>query len=253
MAILLVVLSFLIAIVVHETFHALAMRRDGIKVVAAGLGLPIKPLFGHTYRGVRWTISPWLLGAYVQPSTKDFERMEEEMPYRTVAWHYNAGIVGNFLLAAACYTIAAAGTGHPVHALAGLGVGIVIWIFRRQIAAYVLPAVAVPLFVYFCWSLFHRITEGQQIAGMSGLSSMTPSSLSLSVFLFLLADISLFLGVVNAVPFFPMDNARCCSHLITRWFGGRTAEVFQLSGLGVLGVLTLVGVFTDLLTVGRSF
>lgn len=244
MGIAVVILTLLGAVTIHEAGHALVMRRLGIPVVEAGLGLPLPPtLLRFTAGGITWKLTPWLLGAYVSPGNKGAQRITA-LPFRDEASIDNAGIVVNLV---AGFGFAAIGSGLSWKAgvWAALAAAVVIW--RRVIAAYVLPALALPMLVFVTWSLARLWVQGQSGLGLAGLGEFTPHSFS--AWLALVTDFNLSLAFLNMLPLFPLDNAKVCQTFITRWAGKRATTWYQMAGAAVVLLMMAGAVVSDVWTV----
>lgn len=249
MSILVLYLALLVQVVLHEAGHMYAMRKAGVRVVEAGLGLMgLPPKLTVTDRtGFRWTLSPWLLGAYVKPHDDDWSKIENG-PYKSAAWQFNAGIVVNLGLGCAGLAAGHALQGHLVIA-AGWALGAVLTAaFPKAIAAYAIPAAGPLALALFLW-VFARAVNAGEVVGITGLAQAAPASLSLPVALRLFGALGLAIALLNAVPLVPTDNGRVWDRLLHGWFGHRTARVFQTVGISLMGAIIVYAVLTDLLNI----
>lgn len=241
LAIIYLIIAFLIAMVIHEYAHYRALRSDKIPVIEAGLGLGLWPVLRIPYRGVTWTLSPWLLGAYVKPSAADFEKMEKSTPYHNLAWHYGAGVWANFVLAFGAFMAASLLSGHYLRSAVWAALAVALWVFRRGFAAYVQPALAPLALASLIYGLALSWSQGKTGLGFAGTDAMVTTSGSPAFqIVSTIGTASLVVAVINLLPFFPMDNGRTISHLLNRWFGPRVNNAFRAVGLALV-VASLVG------------
>jgi membrane-associated protease RseP (regulator of RpoE activity) len=234
------VVALLAALVVHEYAHYRAMRSDNIRVVEAGLGLPFWPTLRVPYRGVTWTLSPWLLGAYVKPHPDDYKRMETSTSYRNLAWHYGAGVWSNFTFAFAAFAVAALIDGRLLRAGIYAVIAVLLWVFRRGFTAYVQPALAPVALAILCYGFYSSWTAGETGLGFAGLAPVGATTFTAVEIISVIAVISGALGIINLLPFFPMDNGRVVAHLLNHWWGERVASGFKLGGT-LLVLASLIG------------
>lgn len=244
-----IVYLFLLAhVVLHEYWHVRAMRGAGVRVVEAGLGLPLPPKFTHTdRRGFRWTISPWLVGAYVQPHHDDWKKIEKA-PYAQAAWQFNAGIAINLITGLLAAGAAALLRGRPVAGTLMLAGGILCLLAQKKIAVYLIPAIGPAALAFFAWSFVDTVNTGGS-AGLTGIATLAPAHLSLTALLNLYGALGLALALLNAVPLAPMDNGRVWDRLLTDWFGPKVARATFSVGFGLIGAVTVYALGSDLVAV----
>jgi hypothetical protein len=134
---------FLLALAVHEVGHAIAMMRRGVEIKEAGLGFPVTGRFKLTFRPkflpFPITVCPVFIGAYVQPTEKGEEQLDQ-MSYQDQASCYAAGVIVNLVFGCILLSIGSAlavvqpGYAHR-HALIILAASVVLGalaaIFRR--------------------------------------------------------------------------------------------------------------------------
>lgn len=236
--------ALIVAVAIHEAAHSIALAGLGFRTGAAGIGLPMPPMLTVTSRrGFRFTVSPWLLAAYVEVDKRDRGRVAK-LPYRDHAWYLNAGLVANLMLCAAMWAFAAP----TALATAVCGVAfVVVFVFRRFIAAVVLPALAVPALVAVVWSLVPSWRAGDSGLGFHNAPDVAPHLHTWREWLVLVGGMSLTVAVLNMVPIYPLDNAKVCDRLVTR-FGGRTAaRWYRLTGTVVVVAILAGSVVSDLL------
>lgn len=236
MTIAFIIGCLLVHVILHEAAHAYAMRRDGIRITTAGLGLPIWPTLRVRQRNITWTLSPWLLGAYVTPDPASFQRMETTADYRRTALHYNAGVLVNLVMGLAAMGVALwfgdqSIVGLVLLALAGLGAA-----YPGITTAYVLPALAWPALAFLGYALTRAVAANEPVgyAGMGDLAAV-PGMISLTTF----GLVALGLATLNAIPVYPLDNGRVWNRIVRRAWGERWASRFRR--VGTVAVLTLVG------------
>ena len=233
-----VILSLLVSLVLHEYAHYRAMRADGIRIESAGLGFAFPPTLRIKARGIEWTLSPWLLGAYVTPSKADLKRTQDSLPYRRLAWHYGAGVTVNLAMGLAA-TAAGLAASRPAAAVILAALAVSCWVFRYAVAAYVQPALALPVVAFTFLAIGQAWARGESGFGLAGIQHIGPAHLTLPTALGTFGTISLALGLLNLLPWFPMDNGRTVDWLIRHWWGAKASSRFQAAG-AVLVVASLV-------------
>lgn len=249
--VLTLIACLLAAVVIHEGAHGLAMRQLGFPVTHAGLGLPLPPVARIRAFNIEWTLTPWLVGAYVGSGEDDGARIEA-LPYRERAWIMNSGIVGNLITGLVALSLAALLIGKPMTSAITAMIAVICWASRYAVAAYALPALALPSLVFLVYSFVDAIAKDGSPVGYAGLGRILPNEVSLTEALVLFGFLSLGLAALNTAPFMPMDNARVCSRLLRQWAGDRAGRIFDRSGLAVLGLLTIAAVASDGLAIGRA-
>lgn len=233
-------LILIASVAIHEAAHAVAMRSFGVPVVRSGLGVPLPPRLSFTAQGVQWTLTPWLVAAYVEPS-QEGRRQLESLSYRDMAWYANAGIVANLLLAlGASAFITPLGTANVVSA----GLAICVWLFRRQVAAYVIPALAVPAIGLLVVALARSWSHGESGVGFAGLVEFAPTNWT--TFLDAVVILNFSLAMINILPMYPADNGRVVDRLVTSSLGQRASVAFRYVGLTLVVVSLIGAVASDL-------
>jgi membrane-associated protease RseP (regulator of RpoE activity) len=241
--ILVVVLALAVAFGVHEAAHALALRSYGFRLSRAGIGLPLPPTFTVFRRGeVGFTVSPWLLGAYVQARDEDEEAITA-LPYRDRAWYLNAGIVANLLFGFVLLAVVAVAHSRLALGLGLAAVAVALWFARRPVAAYVVPALAVPILGFMVFAMAASWARGETGAGFAGLHDLvSPGVVGAVEFA---GVVSMAMGVLNALPLFGLDNGKVVDLLLHRW-----APHWLVSGYRAVGVALVLGML--LLAVGSD-
>lgn len=242
----LAVCLLLVSIGLHEAGHAIAMREYGIRVARAGLGFPIRPMIKlrpTVRRPFTLTLSPWLLGAYVEPHDEDTDRLDQ-LPYRKAAWIFGAGITINWVLGAGLLAASAMLHGRYILASASVAVALLIWLCRRQFAAYVLPGLSFAALAIALYGL--ATTPSTTPQGVVGWAEMlTVHSMSGLIGVIGVANIGL--AVLNSLPFFPFDGGQIWVKILTNAAGRRAATVFQAVGAAVTFMFLGYALLTDVL------
>jgi membrane-associated protease RseP (regulator of RpoE activity) len=237
--------ALLTALAIHEAAHAVALRSYGIRIIRAGLGIPLPPTFR-----VRWpartritlTFSPWLVGAYVEPDSDDQPKLDA-LPYRDQAWYLNAGIIANFVSGFVVIAVLDAAAGRWVAASVLAAAAVLTAMFRRAVGAYILPALAVPALVLLGYALASSWAAGETGAGMAGVPSLVEPGSTGAVRFF--GVISLTLAIVNAVPLFGLDNGKVVGLVLDRWVGRRGRSVYRIGGGVSVAALLALSVGSD--------
>jgi hypothetical protein len=237
MTIAAIIVFLTISVAIHEYGHYRAMKKHGIAVTAAGLGLPLPPMLRVHRRGITWTLSPWLVGAYVEADQAAVKHAERTLPYRDIAWHWNVGIVINMAVGCTIGAVTAALSGRwVVAAVASVAAALTV-VGRRVFAAYIAPALAVPVTAYLIYSLFQAFTDGVGVGTVSATAASVGDVSSPTRLLALFASINIGLALFNMALFYPLDNSRTIDYLIKRRLP-RAVTGFRLTGVAaVLGLL----------------
>ncbi|WP_020525864.1 M50 family metallopeptidase [Catelliglobosispora koreensis] len=238
MSILIIVATLLTVVIVHEAAHALAMRRLGVHIEEAGIGLPIPPVLRiNTWWGWRLSLSPWLVGAYVSATKKDTEYLDQ-LPYRQRAWYLNAGIVANLLLGFAAVAAHGLINGYWPLVLASAGFGIGVWISRHQLAAYVIPFAAIPALASVVAGLVLSWTQGKTGMGFADFGDIAPATAAgIPSFV---ALISFAVAWLNMLPLFGLDNGRVIEAALAGRLPKRVMSAYRGIGIGLV-LLSIVG------------
>ncbi|MDB5185295.1 MAG: hypothetical protein JWN38_1103 [Candidatus Saccharibacteria bacterium] len=227
------ILLLLLAIILHEAGHAITMMRRGVDIKEAGIGFPIKKC-KLTVRP-KWLpfpviLGPVLVGAYVMPSDVGAAKLKS-MRYKDQASCYGAGVIMNLLFATSLLVIAGActclapGYDHQhdfIVMLCALGAFAAVFLLRRWLSL-IMPVFGV-LFMALVVALLFQSTDnvggpGSTIGASAGASSWI-DALSLG------ANLSLGLGLFNALPFVPLDGGKIVTALLQAAKWARLDQVF---------------------------
>lgn len=239
----LAVVFFLASLVVHEAGHALALRKLGIPISSAGLGLMIPPMLRWRRSTFDVTLSPWLLGAYVLPDRR-YEAKLEALSYRDSAWYSGAGIIANLILAGVFGTTAATVDGHLQSATTVGAATVAIWVFRRFIAAALLVPIGIAAAVLTVQGILLAARTGASV-GIVGTAQFIGGASSLHAALITVAVLNAAIALFNSIPLFPLDGGRIADALVRKVWGVRPAAVIQNVGVGLMLLVTLYAVGTD--------
>jgi len=254
---------FVVSIVLHELAHWYEMERHGLRVAKAGLGIPIPYLtlkFTVMRRGkpVVLTLSPFLIGAYVQPEGEAESLLR--MPYRTVADIAGAGPIAHFVIAFVMLAIIPFFGGFAglelsvdlpfigvtdASSLIVTGVcllaALATWRFRSFLSAYVLPVVGILGIVLLAHVVLKEPAQmvqpengGPVAVGrmIHGLSQDFLHVLAISI------SLNLGIGFLNALPLGPTDGGQIFDAAIRPRFP-RFSDAFFITGMVL--ILGLVG------------
>lgn len=239
------VIMFVVMVVLHELGHAFALRRSGIPICEAGLGLAYAPrlvLKPTKRRPFALSLSPWLVAAYVVPDPAYRQQMEA-MSYRDKTWHHGAGIVVNLVIATGLATLVFVLEGHWWRALIAAAATTALWLARRVFTAYAVPALAVPTAAYLGVMVVDSIGEP---AGYVELASILTVGSGIAM-LQVSAVLSFALAVLNMAPIFPVDGGRICREIVQRWAGPRGVRIFETAGFAVVVGLVAYSLLSDLI------
>lgn len=210
------IVLLLLALTVHELSHGIIMRKYGIVVPEAGLGLPLPYLPSISIRvspNFTFKIHPFLIGAYVRPAE---EAQIEKLPYREKAHIYGAGIIANFIMGFLMIMpwMIVKLIIHPEARVTNLLILIllvfltfVLWRFGGKISAYVFPFLGVVMVSYLIWSMI-TIGVKENIMGPIGLFKMGLGLVSLYQATMWGAQVSIGFAMFNLLPLIPLDGGR---------------------------------------------
>ncbi len=224
-------------VVAHEAAHAVAMRRLGVRVAEVAFGLPLWPqwkLAPTTRRSFTLSLSPWPLSAHVRAHEDDVDRMGR-LPYRDDAWISGAGIAINLVVGGGALAINALVNGRWQLGSVLAGLSVLLWVFRRMFVAYLVPALAFPLAGWFAWMIVTMYSEGRTQFNATVVDLLPSSPLEA---LALAGGISLTLGLINMMPFVPLDGGRVVLVAARQLFGAR-AEGIAGTVMSVGGIVLL--------------
>lgn len=244
---IIVIIAILLAqVIAHEAAHALAMRSYNMHIIEAGIGFG-RPRVAVRRRGVLWTLSPWLLGAYVQLGPKD-NRDLLDGPFRRLAWVLNAGVLVNLSVGLAALTAGALLGGRTVAAaVAGMLLGLVL-VFRRAVATYVIPLLGPFLLVAVLFVLGRAMFAGE-VTGMTGLAPMGREAVDLQFVLTWIGSTGVGLFALNAMPLGGLDGGQVWRRIVRDRSGERAAEWFTSAGNLTIYVIMGYAVIRDLVNI----
>lgn len=240
-------LLFVFALGVHEAAHALVLRRLGVRIASAGLGMPLPPMLRITGRGERptLTLSPWLVGAYVSPDARDAELIEA-FDYRDTVWYAGAGIVSNLLMGEFLIGVVFATGGSLLGSLIAAGLLVLTWFGRRLLVSYVFPVLGVPLLGFLAYSLAVGFAHHDAL-GPAGVVELVGSAVSFRTAVLLGALINISLAIFNLTPIYPLDGGRIADAVLRRLWGARPAQLFRRVTGAVLACLFVFILGSDLI------
>lgn len=241
---LVLVCALLPAMIVHEAAHAVAMRKHGILIEEAGLGLPFAPrAVFRTRWGWKLSLSPWIVAAYVSAGDDGSERMAA-LPYRKHAWILNAGIVVNLVtgFAAACAVKILNGQWLAAGVLSLLFAGF--WLGRRLVASHVLPALAPLALMLLLFGLYRSVVDGRSV-GLVGTAEVMPADFTAIDMLIAFAVVSVALALFNMLPLFGLDNGKVVGLILARKLSPSWVERYETVGaVAVVGTI-VIAVISD--------
>jgi len=166
---ILFIISILLAILLHELGHLIMSILCGVRVEEFSIGFG-KPSFGFTWKGIRWQVTPWLLGGYCKIYGE-----QEKVPNGLMVQPYLkkfaiviAGVMVNFITAIIC------------------------WFLNYQ-------NIKIGLFVD--WTAFQTIFTGDYIVLKQIFLTLQPNE-----FLFQLSLLSFSCAILNILPIPALDG-----------------------------------------------
>ena len=220
------------AVLPHELAHAAAARATGLEVTQLALGFGPR-VVGRMVRGVALDLRLAPVGGYARIEGLD------EAPRATRLFVALAGPAVNVLLAAAWFVAAtvAAGATDPARAIGAAGeiAGLLLGGTAELFATYAADPGNLALF---------------PIAGLPSTALATSGALAggLPMLCILVAALSLSTGIVNLLPWPPLDGAIALGAITGQRFGWRSALAVD-----ALLLLVLVANLADGVRVASSF
>lgn len=230
-------------VILHEYGHARAMRKAGHPIIAAGIGLPFHPRLTIKARGKRtwdFTLSIWLIGAYVRNSDEQNDAIDK-LPYRQFSWICGCGIIVNFILGFALLSLYSALQGHPVSAfITGLIAGL-FYVLRRPAASYLVPLVGPAALALVAWSTIFLTVENMgdgdaKYMGPIGIGQVLVSH-NLAEAILLAGAVSVSVGIFNSIPLFPLDGGQIATRIARNCFGERGEKIVGVTGFALAAAL----------------
>lgn len=211
-----------LALVVHEAGHAIAMTRRGIEIKEAGIFFPVgkaRLTFRPKFLPYPLVIGVIPLGAYVQP-TKKGQRQLEAMSYKEQAICYSAGIITNIAFGCALIVVASViklltqEGGSLTMMWICLGVAVITLLFRRFISVImpILGILSLALIVLLTIQSFDNLGGPVAIVGI--VAEMSTSWVNAII---VGGVISASIGQFNMIPFYPLDGGRVINALFEKW------------------------------------
>lgn len=240
----------MLCLIVHEYGHYRAMKKYKIKVAEVGLGIPVPTIPFISYRtakGLKLTLHPLLLGAYVKPTLKDAFRIGR-LPYIAQAEINGAGIWANLIFACLLLSLALLlGVGVQPGILA-IGVTLLVMLLKK-IFYWVLPVLIAATFVLFTYLLF--FSGDPHVGGPLAIAGLYRGKTNFLAFFGLSAIISLSLAIVNLFPASVLDGGHIMGYFLRRYFGEAIVAAFNIAGALFVLILMLWGVGSDVLSLLR--
>lgn len=219
---IIIILGFLVLI--HETGHFLVARLCKIRVNEFAIGFgPL--IWKKETKNTKYAIRLIPLGGYVSMLGEE-ERSEEE---------------GSFSSASIPKKIAIVAAGGLVNII----FAIIIYIILVAIVTGSLEAAisSTGNFIYAMWESIKLIFTGgvsvDNLMGPIGISEVVAQTSSLIDFLYIMALISMSLGVTNLLPFPPLDGGKILIYIIEAIRRKPLKQAFELK-LQMIGFLLLI-------------
>ncbi len=250
------ILVLLIAVLIHEYAHLRAMVRADLMIEEMQIGVMIpglRPLWTTRvpgYPGIPLLIGHIPLWASVRLKPEGLKKIQS-LPYRDTAPIYGAGIWAN-LLTAFVALLPIIPLVLPLTTLMALIffcflMIAISWIyFRDTVCRYILPIVIL-LSVFVFFFLATTAFSGFVQASAGTVPPVVTFGSTLYLFLVPIVQISLVLGVLNALPVMPLDGGQLIAGLLRQYwptaeplFARLSFVLFMLFVLPILFILTCV-------------
>ena len=247
-----------LAVLVHETGHAIAMIKTGVGVRELGMGLPCGPRLAYTFRekteGETFTLSlyPLLIGAFVRPM---HEERITALSYKDKSFVFGAGIIANILFVCVCMVLLRIFwpevnfrlfPGWVTLWMPVVTFGVVCW-FARAISAYLFPLISIAI-MYWLVSTLLTFSTAQHIENSGGIVLAGQIALSFSstipAAIYYGAVMSFALAATNILPIYPLDGGLTTGALVKK-FVPRLHDFFNRVGFGLFLVIVVYSIGGD--------
>lgn len=246
-----IIVILLSGLILHEFGHALAMKGQGVEIKEIGLGLPLIPALVMRFRSkiifgyeIDWTISPFLIGAYVKNTEKGNAFMQT-LPRKEQAFILGAGIISNLIQAAIMIAFSIVlrdiSLGHDSLFYVVLPYSLVvacplIYWFRYFFSLYLIPLIGLALLIYLIPMVFSSPLEtfGGPISIVQESRQVADPFQAYLLACLLIAG----LGIINSLPFYGLDGGQ-----IVELYVPRRCQVTRLAfkSIGLCAVFIFIG------------
>lgn len=238
------ILAFL-ALIAHEAAHAFALNKYGIKAERFGIGLPWPkwlPSFSVPVLGVRVYFHFLLLGAYVAHDDEPVKALS--LSDQNII--YAAGVWVNLLCAFGSYAVYALFTGLYWHAFSALSLTLAVLLGRRVFSNILVPILGVAPMALFAGLLAIFIVnrpvlyEYMAQYNIMAASASTANAMFNLPHILLFSAVSLFIGLNNMLPIYPMDGSRIFLNNMEKMRAPKILHVAVRKFGVILNTLTMV-------------
>jgi regulator of sigma E protease len=242
-------LIVIFVIFLHELGHFLEARRLGLRVKRFAIGFDFfgRKLYSFTWKrfpGTEFTLSPILLGGYVELEEEEEERLEE-MPYRDIALFSGAGIWANLLTILIVTLLIRRVSGEPLNRADGvlLLMGVLFFLGKSVFCRYLILSCGLFMLGLLIYGMA-KVGISQSLAGpITVVQETRPSNLGLIEILTKLVDLSGMLATMNMLPLNPLDGGSLVDTLLRRWEKTRTWFAV-VTGLAMFSMVS-IALFND--------
>lgn len=238
-------IALLVAIITHELAHAYEMRKKKIRYAEISLGIPLPRVPGIqiVYQGVRYSLHPFLIAAFVRVEEEERQKMES-LPYQSKAMINGAGIWINVL---SFFLILMA---LEIWQSEGLTRASVIWALlsflvfmgKKIFCCYIIPALGPLVLVLMVITIVKSPQDHGSLVSMG--SFIAENSTSMYKSLAVSAVMFMALAAFNLIPLTPLDGGRTAEMLIQN---PRFKNLFKTAGLFMVLVLVATAIGSDII------
>ncbi|MFA5133660.1 MAG: M50 family metallopeptidase [Patescibacteria group bacterium] len=214
----------LLSLVCHEIGHARSMLKVGIKIEEMGIGIPIRGLpylrLKSKKLGFDLCFHLLLLGAYVKSFDSE-EKKIEALPYKDFSLIMGAGVRANMLFYCLLFLGMHLVNGSSIKFLANdpftwVTLGILIVSAPKRFFCNYMMLIFGPLMIgLIVYSFYYD--PANSLTGPIGIAKIVGKfSISFATSLSISAIFSGCIGLMNALPLFPLDGGRIIDYLCGR-------------------------------------
>ncbi len=246
------ILVTVIFVLLHEYEHAREMLKRGLRVREWGFGVPIT-----SWPRLRLSI-PWLLPntpfylnilpfmAYVKNSTRDSLKIQRWLPYSESSVIYGAGVWGSIFYPLVVLAVCELTMADYRIAGACAVMALVLLPLKKQFCRYGVPLLGLCLLALMAHaSVFHPEAFKSNGGYLKLAADVYHYNLNFTKGVMMACTLSLCLGLMNTLPFLPLDGGRIIETSLEKIKAPRLLlALYRLAGM-----LIIFGLFVyDLIT-----
>jgi membrane-associated protease RseP (regulator of RpoE activity) len=237
-------LFLVFTIFIHELGHALIMHKYGIGIKEFGIGFKTQnckfflSFYLKWFPGIKFTLNPILLGAFVQPSKKgeeDFKNLEYDRKAHICGAGPLFNLIFAFLLAIILLVV------NQKYNMAGIYILSCLAFFclaGKFVSKYIFPLIGMVV-LFFLFSLVAKL-DYASVAGPIGIVKEMNTISSWESFIFFGININIGLAAFNLIPLSPLDGGHIFGSLLKKFNSDWELKFQKISVLVLLCLVVLI-------------